>query len=299
MAVQKILALGVSLALLAGAAAQAQVPAGAAPADARRYGPAPWWMRDPIIASTGRVELIIPANRAGFSATFQSVQRDLPAATREAAAKVRQLGQALAAFGPDKVQVQITFSTRPLYEQYRDRTGTVQENQRADQIERYQVDAQVTVLVRDVSLLERVYATVLAAGPVATNPVYFSLEPTNETRSDLARRAVEDATRRGRQAAEAAGGHLGALRLIDPTGRACQTDVLVAGAPQSGPDNEVATMEYGRASADASPAPPPPPPPPPPPGDRTGMTPEQMQVPLQPPLQSLQDSACVIFSLNS
>ena len=294
MAARHLLPLGVILAFFAGAAARAQVPAAAAPADARRYDPAPWWMRDPIIASVGRVELITPANRAGFSATFQSVQRELPAATREAAAKVRQLGQALAAFGADKVQVQITFSTRPLYEQYRDRTGTVQENQRADQSERYQVDAQVSVVVRDVSLLERVYATVLAAGPASTNPVYFSMEPTNETRSDLARRAVEDATRRGRQAAEAAGGHLGALRLIDPTDRACQTDVLVAGAPQSGPDNEAATTEY--ASRAMAPAPPPPPPPPPPPGN--AVTPEQMQVPLQPPLMSLQDSVCVIFSLT-
>ena len=291
MRAQRVLLIGVLLAM-ACAAAQAQT-AGAG--DSRRYDPAPWWARDPIIASVGRVELRTPANRAGFSATFQSVQHDLPAATREAAAKVRQLGQALAAYGADKVQVQITFSTRPLYEQYRDRTGTVQENQRSDQIERYQVDAQVTVLVLDVALLERVYATVLAAGPVQTNPVYFNLEPSNEMRSDMALRAVTDATRRGRQAAEAAGGHLGAVRLIDPTGRACETDVLVAGAPRSGPDTEPATVEYASRGVTA-PASPPPPPPPPAPGAGT-LTPEQMQVPLQPPMLSLTDSACVIFGL--
>ena len=288
---------GVLLALSSTAIAQAQ-PAPASSVADRRYGPAPWWARDPIIASVGRVEVITPANRAGFSASFQSVQRELPAATREAAAKVRALGQALAAYGADKVQVQITFSTRPLYEQYRDRTGTVQENQRSDQIERYQVDAQVTVLVRDISVLERVYATVLAAGPVATNPVSFSLLPTNEMRSDMAQRAVVDATRRARQAAEATGGHLGAVRLIDPTGRACETDVLVAGAPRSGPDNEYATVEMrdGMMSrmSPVSMAPPPPPP-----SDQGGssLSPEQMQVPLTPPLQSLQDSACVIFGL--
>ena len=43
-------------------------------------------------------------------------------------------------------------------------------------------------------------------------------------------------------------------------------------------------------------APPAPPPPPPPPGN--AITPEQMQVPLQPPLMSLQDSVCVIFGLT-
>jgi uncharacterized protein YggE len=243
----------------------------------------------------GRVRLQTPANQAGFGATFQSVQHDLPAATREAAAKVRDLGRALAAYGADKVQVQINFTTRPLYEQYRDRAGTVQENQRSDQIERYQVDATVTVRVLDLSLLERVYATVLAAGPVSTQPVYFTFEPSNEMRSDLSRRAVENAVQRGRQAAESAGAHLGAVRLIDPTGRACETDVLVAGAPRSGPDNEISDV-VTTASRMNAPAMPPPPPPPPPPG--SGATVEQMLVPLQPPLMTLDDSACVVFSIS-
>ena len=39
-----------------------------------RYDRAPWWMREPIIASTGQVRTEVPANRASFSASFQAVE---------------------------------------------------------------------------------------------------------------------------------------------------------------------------------------------------------------------------------
>ena len=32
------------------------------------YGPEPWWMREPIIASLGTVHTQAPANRASFEA---------------------------------------------------------------------------------------------------------------------------------------------------------------------------------------------------------------------------------------
>jgi hypothetical protein len=51
--------------------------------DRPRYDPAPWWMRDPIIAASGYVELKLPANRANFSASFQAVEKTAGAATAQ------------------------------------------------------------------------------------------------------------------------------------------------------------------------------------------------------------------------
>ncbi len=198
-----------------------------------RYVPAPWWMRDPVIASVGHVRAEVPANRATFSATFQTIERTAVEASRKGADQVRALSQALAAYGADAVRVETTLVTRPLYEQYRDSDGVMRENTRADRIQRYQVDAVISVTVRDIAVLERVYAALMAAEPTSISQVGFRLEPDNEIRTWLADQAVRDAADRARSAAEAAGARLGAVRVIDPSGRACQTDVL-AGWPSYG-----------------------------------------------------------------
>ncbi|HYC68132.1 SIMPL domain-containing protein [Brevundimonas sp.] len=217
-------------------------PAGLAPAAAaqtppatvgERYVPAPWWMRDPVIASIGHVRAEVPANRATFSATFQTIERTAAEASRKAADQVRALSQSLAAYGVDAVRVETSLVTRPLYDQYRDSDGVLRENTRADRIERYQVDAVINVTVRDVAVIERVYAAVMAAQPTSIGQVGFRLEPDNDVLTWLADQAVRDAAARARGAAEAAGARLGPVRVIDPSGRACQTDVL-AGWPSYG-----------------------------------------------------------------
>ena len=261
------------------------------------YDRSPWWMREPIIASLGNIRTEIPANRASFSAEFQAVEHSAPDATKTAAAKVKAVIAALRAFDQDRVRVETTFSTQPLYEQYKDNEGNLRTNVRPDKIERYQTSVRVTLEVRDIALLEKVYATVVAAGPASTQPVYFSLSPDNATNTEMARLAVADAAARARQAAEVSGARLGAVKLIDPTGRACQADVLVAGASErdgSGDEglNEVvvtASRRSGVASPMMAPSPPPPPPP--------GMTAESLQISLQPPLETLTRSACVVYAL--
>ena len=287
-------ALGLMLALAAAAApAAAQTVGVISPSP---YGPAPWWMREPIVASLGEVRAEVPANRARFSAEFQAVEHAAPDATKTAAAKVKALVAALRAFDQDKVRVETTFSTQPLYEQYKDNNGNLLTNSRPDKIERYQTSVRVTLEVRDVALLEKVYATVMAAGPTSAQPVYFNLEPDNATNTEMSRLAVADAAARARQAAEASGARLGAVKLIDPTGRACQTDVLVAGAPESqgaGDEgfNEVVVTGSRRSVAAPMMAAPPPPPPP------SGMTAESLEISLQPPLETLTRTACVVYAL--
>ena len=280
----------IPLLLLAAVPASAQTP----PATiGDRYIPAPWWMREPVIAALGLVRTELPANRARFSVQFSAVEREVDAANAAAARRVVALDGALRTIGADKLRLATTFGTRPLYDQYRDRDGRVQENARSDKIDRYEVTATIEVEVRDVALLEKIYATVLAAKPDGVNPVSFQLEPDNELKRALADEAVRDAARRARAAAEAVGTRLGAVKIIDPTARVCRTDVF-AGWPNYGgeaarPTDVTVTGARTRDySAVALPVAAPPPPPAPASGP---------QVTLQPPLLRLQDEACVVFAL--
>jgi uncharacterized protein YggE len=272
----------------------------------QQYVPAPWWMRDPVIASIGYVRVELQANRAQFSASFQTVDRSVAEASRKAADQIRALSQTLAAYGAENVRVETTLSTQPLYDQYRDENGVLRDNMRPDRIERYQAQATIQVQVRDVAVLERVYATVVASQPSAIGQVYFQLEPDNVAKTNLANEAVRDAARRARAAAENAGASLGSVRVIDPTGRACQTDVLAGWPSYGGGGGQATTVDEGivvtgSRMVRASMAPPPPPPPPPPPAP--GQAPSEAQIEaarlaLQPPLQVLTDQACVVYGLN-
>ncbi len=268
------------------------------------YAPAPWWMREPIIAASGHVQTHIPANRGRFSAQFSSIDRSLAAAQKNAADKVRVLARTLQAYGADKARVETSLNVSPIYEQYRDKDGNLQNNVRADKIDRYEVRVNVNVQVRDMAVLERAYAAVASAHPISMGQVSFSLEPENETNTELFRAAVADAARRAKLAAEETGAKLGRVRLIDPTSRACETDVLVAGAARglgedAGGVQEVTVTGSRRIQgvpfAAVSAPPSPPPPPPPAPGEEVSA--DQI-LPLQPPLQLLSRSACVIYGLE-
>lgn len=265
-----------------------------------RYVPAPWWMREPVIASIGEVRTQVPANRAGFNASFQSIDRTAADASRKAADQIRALSQALAAYGVEVVRVETTLSTRPLYDQYRDENGILRDNARADRIERYQADATINVTVRDVRVLERVYATVVASQPTAIGQVWFNLEPDNALKTWLQGEAVKDAARRSREAAANAGATLGGVKVIDPTGRACETDVL-AGWPAYGSGGHATDVDAsGIVVTGARSAMPPAPPPAPAAG---AAAPSEAQIEaarlaLQPPLRELTDRACVVYGLN-
>ena len=267
-----------------------------------RYVPAPWWMRDPVIASVGHVRTEVTANRAAFSATFRSIDRSAADASRKAADQVRALSRALAAYGVETVRVETTLATQPLYDQYRDENGVLRDNARADQIERYQTEATVSVTVRDVAVLERVYATVIASQPTSTSPVWFNLEPDNAVKTWLQGEAVRDAAARARAAASNAGATVGEVKVIDPTGRACETDVLAGWPSYASGDEQVTDVDAEgivvTASRARSPSAPPPPPAP-----VAGQAPSEAQIEsarlaLQPPLRELTDRACVVYALN-
>lgn len=281
-----------SVLLLATAApVQAQVP----PAElGSRYVPAPWWMREPVIASVGLVRTEIAANRASFSASFNAVAKTADGALAEAAGKVREIDAALRKSGPERVRIATTFQTQPLYEQYRDKEGNLQTNARPDKIERYAVTARITLEVRDLAALEPAYAAVVAAKPESISPVNFNLEPDNAAKTWLQTEAVKDAARRARQAAEAAGTRLGTVKVIDPSGRACQTDVLAGWPGYASNPEQRSDVQYSARAMDM--------PAPAPPasimmsGSRAES--QQVQVSLQPPLLPLTDDACVVYGLG-
>jgi len=281
-----------ALALLALVAVpvMAQVP----PAElGARFVPAPWWMREPVIASQGYVRTEVPANRARFGVRFSAVDGTAAKATTAATTQARALDKSLAALGVDKVRLTTTLSTRPLYEQYREKDGTLVDNQRADKIDRYEVTAQLYVTVRDMAVLERVYRLAVAARPTAIDGVNFNLEPDNATKTWLQGEATRDAARRARAAVEAAGGRLGVPKVVDPSGGVCQTQVL-AGWPSyvgGGLPTDVDRPNPIAASAKAAP------PPPPAPSMSLEQQAELVQVTLQPPLNQLEATSCVVYAL--
>ncbi|MDR3512218.1 MAG: SIMPL domain-containing protein [Caulobacteraceae bacterium] len=263
------------------------------------YGRAPWWMRTPIIAATGEVQTHIPANRASFSAQFSAVDSSVAVATRNVIEQVRALAQTLQAYGADKAQVETGLSITPIYQQYRDKQGQMQTNEQADRIEKYQANLSFSVQVRDISILERAYAATVSARPTSIARVSFSLEPNNGTNTELFTAAVADAARRAKLAAEATGAHLTKVMLIDPTARACDTDVLVTGAANTYADDaggvqEVIVTAQRRSTVQGAPiaamAPPPPSP-----GEE--VSPSDL-LPQQPPLERLERKACVIYGLE-
>ncbi len=289
--------------VVAGLALAGTASAQTAASQASPYDRAPWWMKESVITQTGYVFTEIPANRASFSATFLTVADTAEKAQNLAIAQTKGLNQALDKLGKDKVRISTSFSMRALYEQYRDKNGNRIEDQRGDKIEKYQVSLNLEVEVRDTALLERAYALVLAAAPTSSTPINFNLQPDNETNTWLYTEAVKDAHTRALQSATAAGGKLGGIKVIDPTGRACETDILARGAQNDwDPTTAQEVMVTGSRKAYAAP------PPPPAPaamanydvGSAEYLEAKALQNPFiqTPPLQRLEAKACVVYGLN-
>jgi len=266
------------------------------------YEKAPWWMNNSVITQTGFVYTEVPANRAQFSAEFQTSADTVEKAQAKAIDRTRALNQALDRLGRDAVRVTTSFSMRALYEEYRDKNGNRIEDQRGDKINGYEVSVNLALEVRDMSVLERAYALVLAASPTTTQQIYFSLQPDNATNTWLYSEAIKDAHTRAANAATAAGARLGAIQAIDPSGRACATDILARGADTSADYGDAQEVQY--RSYDASPPPPPPPAPmamaAPAPGTAEYLEAQAMKNPFiqTPPLQKLTATACVVYGLE-
>ena len=262
-------------------------------------------MRDPVIASIGYVRVELQANRAGFNATFQVVDRSVAEASRKAADQVRALSQTLAAYGVDKVRVETSLTTQPLYDQYRDENGVLRDNTRADRIERYQArrhrqpdGPRRAPAGADLRHRRRLPADVDQPGLFQPRARQCWPSPT------WPREAVQDAAQPGPRGRRERRGDPG-LGAGDRSHR--------PGLPDRRP-GRLALLWFGRcarrrrwtrSSVTGSARWPRngPPPPPPPPAPLAARRPSEAQIEaarlaLQPPLQVLTDQACVVYGLN-
>lgn len=270
------------------------------------FAAAPWWMQDNVVAQTGYVVTEVPANRASFTATFVNTDTTVDKAQAAAIARTRGLQEVLGRLGRDKVRITTSFSMSPLYQQYRDHDGNRVEDERGDKINGYEVSLFITVEVRDLSQLETAYNLVMAAAPTKSGDVAFSLQPSNDMVSWLSNEATKDARTRAQDAVSAAGGHLGAIRLVDPSGRACRSDVLAPARPPVAVSYADDGMGVGsdfavtgvRKSMAMAPAPPPPPPPPPGSAAYLEQRAQTNAFTQTPPLQRITAESCVIYGLE-
>ncbi len=199
----------------------------AAPVEtADRFDAAPWWMQQAVLPQTGYAETDVEANRATFAARFKGTGKTASEAQRQAVVQAETLIAALRQRPSEVVRVTTDFAVQAFYEQYRDGDGDKVENVRGDKIRGYDATLTLRVEVRDMSVLEPVYALVLAAAPTQVDRVAFSLKPDNALRERLRTEATRDAAARAQGAVEATGSTLGGIRLIDPSGRACRADLL-------------------------------------------------------------------------
>lgn len=291
-----------SLAVALPAMAQTAKAPAPAPVNNSAYDRAPWWMKENVVTQTGYVFAEVPANRATYSAQFLTVGDTAAEAQNKAIEKTRALSQVLAKLGADKVRITTSFSMRVLYEQYKDKDGNRIENQRADKINGYEVSLNYAIEVRDVSVLERAYALTLAANPTTASSISFYMQPTNEQNTWLYNEAIKDARKRATDAAASAGTSLADVKVIDPTGRVCETDILGRDKIYMGDGysaNDVSANYESRAYA-----------PPPPPAPMMAMAPKEgtveyleyqaMKNPFiqNPPLQRIESKACVVYGLK-
>ncbi|ESQ79748.1 SIMPL domain-containing protein [Asticcacaulis sp. YBE204] len=218
---------------------------------------APWWVDHPIIPQTGFVQEEIEANRASFTGAFLGTAKTVEQAQALAMKPVAPLTEALRKLGADKVKVTTSFYMRARYQQYKNKDGTKVEDQRGDKIEAYDATLSLTVDVTDLSVLERAYALVLAAGPSGSTPVLFRLQTDNATKARLFSAAMADARARADVAAQINGLSLGPVRLIDSTGRACTANILGRATPVGDDEDEgpklQTSMARKKSAADASP----------------------------------------------
>ena len=134
---------------------------------------------------------------------------------------------------------------RALYEQYRDSDGNKVDDERGDKINGYEVTITLSVDVRDMTQLEKIFAQMQAASPTAATNIAFTLQPDHAAITKLAGDAIRDAHVRALAAADATGGQLGAIRLVDPTGRACHGDLLAPGLPAAPVASAGADFSFG------------------------------------------------------
>ncbi len=283
-------------------AAMAAMMVGSATAQQADTFVRPYWWDKPVVEGMGRAIIEVNPNRASFSVTFVETEAQSSDATKLAVARAKLAYDAIRKVAGEKARVSTSVSVNAFYEQYKDKDGNIQTNDRADKVKGYEAKAFVTVTLSDPALAGRARAAALALGPQDSGRINIYLEQTADMQREALDQAAKDARERARLAATAAGGKLGDLLVLQEGSEPCMgswSSGQVARA--KGPDG--GNYRYAPAAM----APPPPPPPPPAPvatgkvGNRTVTITEQdlagLDLPSDPQTQTISASLCAIYTL--
>lgn len=229
----------------------ATVSAAGATAMAQESSARPYWFDKPVIEAMGRAEIEVKSNRAAFEVAFVSTDDDAKKAMELAVGRARVAYDAIKKVAGEKSRVQSSVNVQPYYEQYRDREGNVQQNDRPDRVKGYQARVQVSVELTDVALGGRARAAALALGPEESGGgLRVYLEQTAELQRKALEAAAKDAAERAKVTAAATGNRVGATLVVQEGNGPCLGNWSYA--------------QIGRVhGAGDYPYPPPPPPPPP------------------------------------
>ena len=123
--------------LIVAAGAVALIAPTASAQDAGQYVRPYWWDR-PVVEGLGRAIIEVAPNRARFDLAFVETDAQSDEAMKKAVQRSKIAYDAIKKVAGDKARVTTSVNVNAYYEQYRDKEGRVQTNQRADQVEGYE-----------------------------------------------------------------------------------------------------------------------------------------------------------------
>jgi len=241
----------------------------------------PYWVDRPIIEVIGRANVEFAPNRANFSIKYFEVDTNSDEATRKVTDRVRPgLERARSLIG-NKGTINATYSRTTLYEQYRDREGNRNENEREDKISNYVAYWTIEVNLTEMSIISAVRAELLAIGGAEMNEnIEFEFEPTPEQARSVIAAAANDGFEQAKMVANIHG--MRPRLLVFEEGRTqCLASATTRGATTSNAptraSNEMIVVTGSRLRK---------------------LTPEEMNLPVAPnPIES-SAQVCMVYALE-
>ncbi len=257
----------------------------------------PYWTRVPVIEVLGRADMQVMPNRASFNVTYLETDKDSKKAMQLAVERGRLAYETIKKAAGKESVIQSSVNVTALYEQYKDKDGNRIDNERSDKIRAYEARVTLTVTVNEVSKAGTARAGALALGPENSSSLSTYLERTTDMNREAYQAAVKDGAARAKATADASGGKLGKLMVVQEGSGPC----LGSWSSMAGSD-----YDYYRGSPAY--APPPPPPPPPPPmasgmigGRQVTITQadiDSLNLPSDDKTQGISSSVCMIYQIE-
>lgn len=263
----------------------------------------PYWWDKPVVEGLGRAMIEVAPNRARFDLSFVETADKSDEAMKKAVQRSKIAYDAIKKVAGDKARVSTSVNVTAYYKQYKDKEGNMQTNYRADQVDGYEARVSMFVTLTDPALAGRVRAAALALGPQSVNPISIYLEQTPEMQRKALDEASKDARARAQLSANAAGGRLGDLLIVQEGTESCMGNWSTGQVARVlGGDN------YGGGYPPPAYAPPPPPPAPPSPAIASGQVGRQtitvsemdlaaLDLPSDPSPTTIQSNVCMIYTL--